>query len=262
MSYQGLKTAAATAALMIGLLAHTGVTDARSGSGRRRLSRRRRLWRWISERRFWRRRFPWRRMGRRLRRRIGGGAMLGGGGFRAAARRRLVRRPCGGGWGGRHWGGDGGGWGSRHWGYHHPWHRAYWGGWPWYGAGLIGAGWPYYPNVGYYGDSCYRLRRVWTDWGWRRQWVNVCDGWGYSGLGRLRRLGRRLGLGLVNLAFPRTLTTSALPVRDKRFRFRAQPWRGSCGAADADNVYKLILDLTDGVSWPLSLQAALLSSTA
>ena len=55
-----------------------------------------------------------------------------------------------------------------------------------YGAGLIGAGygwgwgWPYYNSVAYSG--CYQLRTVWTNWGWRRQWVNVC-GNGYDGYG-------------------------------------------------------------------------------
>ena len=33
-------------------------------------------------------------------------------------------------------------------------------------------------------------------------------------------------------------------------------------AVKENQVYKLILDLTDGVSWPLSLQAAWLSSPA
>jgi hypothetical protein len=37
---------------------------------------------------------------------------------------------------------------------------------------------------------------------------------------------------------------------------------GNAGRREFIQVYKLILDLTDGVSWPLSLQAALLSSTA
>ena len=53
-----------------------------------------------------------------------------------------------------------------------------------YGAGLIGAGWgwPYYSNISY--NSCYQLRTVWTNWGWRRQWVNVCwDGYGGWGGG-------------------------------------------------------------------------------
>lgn len=124
---------------------------------------------------------------------FGGGFGHGGfGGFRGGiasggwrgANFGGFRGGWGGGWGGRHWGGG--------WGYNRPWRpyyrRAYWGGgWPWYGAGLVGAGlgwgWPYYFNAGYYGDSCYRLRRVWTSWGWRRQWVNVCDGWNYSGAG-------------------------------------------------------------------------------
>ncbi len=233
MSYQGLKIATATAALMIGLLAHTGAADAQAQAGGFR----------------------------------GGGdseaavsvaadgaAADCGGGWRGAQfggwRGGVVGwrgggwgGVLGGGWGGRHWGGGWGGWGGRHVGYYRPWRRAYWGGWPWYGAGLAGAGlgygWPYYSNVGYYGgDSCYRLRRVWTNWGWRRQWVNVCDGWGYGErlrrMGRIRRMGRRMGLGLVSPAFPRSVTTSALPVREGVFAFARQPWRSGCGAADND----------------------------
>ncbi|MFA6205958.1 MAG: hypothetical protein WC689_07080, partial [Methylocystis sp.] len=84
----------------------------------------------------------------------------------------------GAGWGG----GWRGGWGRPvvgGWGWRRPWARSYW---PWYGAGLIGAGYglgwgsSYYSNIGYGG--CYQLRNVWTNWGWRPQWVNVCGGWG------------------------------------------------------------------------------------
>jgi hypothetical protein len=174
-----LKAVAATAALLIGLLAPTGATDAqtgmaggggfRGGGGG----------------------FGGFRGGG-----FGGGGGLVGGGWRGGGLGSVTTGMGfggwrGGGWGGRHWGG---GWGGHHWGHYRPWayhrpfyRRAYWGGWPWYGAGFAGAswgygGWPYYSNVGYY-SGCYRLRRVWTDWGWRRQWVNVCGGWGGYGWG-------------------------------------------------------------------------------
>ena len=38
------------------------------------------------------------------------------------------------------------------------------------GLGLA-AGYPYY---GYYGDGCLAPRRIWTPYGWRTRWVNVC----------------------------------------------------------------------------------------
>lgn len=45
-----------------------------------------------------------------------------------------------------------------------------------FGIGL-GLGYPYY--AGYYGyDDCLRPRRVWTPYGWRIRYVNVC-GYGY-----------------------------------------------------------------------------------
>ena len=54
---------------------------------------------------------------------------------------------------------------------------------------------------------------------------------------------------------------------DEAFPMRATEWRrGKMGAtkyfALVNEVYKLIFDLTDGMSWPMSFQAALLSSTA
>lgn len=100
----------------------------------------------------------------------------------------------GGGWAGAGWGGAGlrgavlpgvhwaGRWGGRAgpgrpvgWG--QPW------GWSYYRTDLPASSWggggPSYANAGY-GD-CYQRRRVWTQWGWRRQWVNVCPGWGDGG---------------------------------------------------------------------------------
>ena len=45
-----------------------------------------------------------------------------------------------------------------------------------FGIGL-GLGYPYY--AGYYGsDGCLAPRRVWTPYGWRFRYVNVC-GYGY-----------------------------------------------------------------------------------
>lgn len=134
----------------------------------------------------------------------GGGMHMGGGGFGASGMRMGGGLPLGGIHHGHfHHGGFGGGWrggmlpaagwggyGVRHFGRHHAYRpfyhrRAYW---PWYaGAGLIGAGYgygrPYYRSGGYYGyNRCYRMRRVWTDRGWRRRWVNVCRyNWGWGG---------------------------------------------------------------------------------
>jgi hypothetical protein len=40
------------------------------------------------------------------------------------------------------------------------------------GLGLAGAYWGGYPY--YYADGCLAPRRVWTPYGWRVRWVNVC----------------------------------------------------------------------------------------
>src|SRR5215218_8932016 len=46
------------------------------------------------------------------------------------------------------------------------------------GLGLgLAAGYPYYSYAGY-GDGCLRPRRIWTPYGWRVRWINVC-GYGY-----------------------------------------------------------------------------------
>jgi hypothetical protein len=38
---------------------------------------------------------------------------------------------------------------------------------------------PYFYDYGYYDDGCYRLRRVWTDYGWQYVRVNVCGDYDY-----------------------------------------------------------------------------------
>jgi hypothetical protein len=62
-------------------------------------------------------------------------------------------------------------------GWGEPW------GWSYYRTDLPASSWdtgrPYYDGASY-GD-CYQRRRMWTQWGWRRQWVNVCPGWGADG---------------------------------------------------------------------------------
>jgi hypothetical protein len=129
---KSIETAAAAAALLIGLIAYSGAAQAQPWDG------------WHG--------FGW-----------------GGGGFHGAI---LPGVHWAGRWGGR------GGWG-RPAGWGQPW------GWSYYRTDLPayagsgwGGGWPDYANAGY-GD-CYQLRRAWTQWGWRRQWVNVCDGgWGW-----------------------------------------------------------------------------------
>jgi hypothetical protein len=87
-------------------------------------------------------------------------------------------RPFGGGGfrgGGFHGGGFHGG-GFRHGGFRG-------GGFGWgapvaLGLGLgLAAGYPYYSYAGY-GDGCLRPRRIWTPYGWRVRWINVC-GYGY-----------------------------------------------------------------------------------
>jgi len=80
-------------------------------------------------------------------------ARPGGGGFR------------GGGFHGFHGGGFHRGFGFRRFG-------------PGIGLGIgLGLGYPYY--AGYYGnDGCLAPRRVWTPYGWRFRYVNVC-GYGY-----------------------------------------------------------------------------------
>ena len=76
-------------------------------------------------------------------------------------------------WGGGH------GFGGFHGGFHHGFggfrHHGF-GFAPFVGAavglGIAGATYPYW---GYgYGDGCLVPRRVWTPYGWRRQWINVC----------------------------------------------------------------------------------------
>ncbi len=226
---QSIKTAAATAALLVGLLAHTEVADAQWGELRR-----------------WFRRLPRGGFGGFRGGGFGGGLALGAAAGAAAGAAQVGAGGLGGGWGrpgvGGWRGGWGGGWRGAGWGwrrpwagYYRPWRRA----WPWYGAGLIGAGWgwPYYSNIGY--NSCYQLRTVWTNWGWRRQWVNVCwDGYsgGWSGwLGRLGLVSPRL-ISVREALSPRPhrgrldRLISALVLSQRRFgspaqmRTRAEDW--------------------------------------
>ncbi len=60
--------------------------------------------------------------------------------------------------------------------YGHPGYRYRHGNyWPYFvGAAALGvaAAWPYYDDYGY--DSCYRVRRVWTPYGWTWQQIDVC----------------------------------------------------------------------------------------
>ncbi|MGD9656232.1 MAG: hypothetical protein AB7U61_01105 [Methylocystis sp.] len=133
MSKSIKAAAAATGALLIGLIAHSSVAEAQPLDG----------WRG----------FGW-----------------GGGGFHGAILPGV-------GWAGR-WGGRGG-WG-RPVGWGQPWGWSYYrSGPPAYSGSGWGAGWPYYGDAGYGG--CYQRHRMWTRWGWRRLWVNVC--WGDGGWG-------------------------------------------------------------------------------
>ena len=95
--------------------------------------------------------------------RMGGfhGGGFHGGGFHAGGFR--------GGWAG---GGFRPGWGGG-------WHRGFRPGFPLVGA-AVGLGlaasspWWGYPGYYGYGDGCLAPRRIWTAWGWRTRWVNVC----------------------------------------------------------------------------------------
>ena len=55
-------------------------------------------------------------------------------------------------------------------------HRGF--GFPLVGAAVglgLAAGYPYWGGGYYgYGDGCLVPRRVWTPYGWRRHWINVC----------------------------------------------------------------------------------------
>ena len=72
-------------------------------------------------------------------------------------------------------GGGGGGFRGFHSGFHGGGFRRFG---PGIGLGIgLGLGYPYY--AGYYGnDGCLAPRRVWTPYGWRFRYVNVC-GYGY-----------------------------------------------------------------------------------
>jgi len=81
----------------------------------------------------------------------------------------------GGGMGGFHGGGFHGGFrggGFRHGGFGH---RGF--GFPLVGAAVglgIASSYPYWGGDYGYGDGCLVPRRVWTPYGWRRHWINIC----------------------------------------------------------------------------------------
>jgi hypothetical protein len=83
-----------------------------------------------------------------------------------------------GGMGGFHGGGfHGGGFhgGFRGGGFRGGFHRGF--GFPLVGAAVglgLAAGYPYWGGYYGYGDGCLVPRRVWTPYGWRRHWINVC----------------------------------------------------------------------------------------
>src|SRR4051812_37836879 len=89
-------------------------------------------------------------------------------------------RPFGGGHGFHGGGFHGGGFhgGGFHGGFRHGGfgHRGF--GFPLVGAAVglgLAAGYPYWGGGYYgYGDGCLVPRRVWTPYGWRRHWINVC----------------------------------------------------------------------------------------
>lgn len=108
--------------------------------------------------------------------RPGGGGFRGGGGFHAGGfhgggfRGGFTGGGFRGGWAGRP--GWGGGW---HGGFRHHGFRP---GFPLVGAAVglgLAASSPWWGYQGYgYGDGCLVPQRIWTSWGWRTRWVNVC----------------------------------------------------------------------------------------
>jgi hypothetical protein len=73
----------------------------------------------------------------------------------------------------------GGGFHGFHGGFHGGFRPGFRGFGPAVGIGLglgLAAGYPYYAYAGYpYGyDGCLAPRRIWTPYGWRTRWVNVC----------------------------------------------------------------------------------------
>lgn len=60
-------------------------------------------------------------------------------------------------------------------GFHGGFHRGF--GFPLVGAAVglgLAASSPYWGYPAYYGDGCLVPRRIWTAWGWRTRWINVC----------------------------------------------------------------------------------------
>jgi hypothetical protein len=85
-------------------------------------------------------------------------------------------RPQGGGFraGGFHGGFHGGGFRGFHGGFRHHGFRGF-GAPVAVGLGLgLAAGYPYWGGYPYYADGCLAPRRIWTPYGWRVRWVNVC----------------------------------------------------------------------------------------
>ncbi len=62
-------------------------------------------------------------------------------------------------------------------GFHGGFHHRGFGFAPFVGAAVglgIASSYPYWGYPAYYGDGCLVPRRVWTPFGWRRRWINVC----------------------------------------------------------------------------------------
>lgn len=112
--------------------------------------------------------------------RPGGGGFRGGGGFHGGGFHGGGFRGgfAGGGFrGGFHGGGFRGGWAGVRPGWHGGFrHHGFRPGFPLVGA-AVGLGFaassPWWGS-GYYGDGCLVPQQVWTSWGWRTRWVNVC----------------------------------------------------------------------------------------
>ena len=86
-------------------------------------------------------------------------------------------RPMGGFRGGGFHGGFHGGGFRSFGGFHGGFRHRGFGGFPFVGAAVglgLATSYPYWGYPGYYDDGCLVPQRIWTGYGWRTRWLNVC----------------------------------------------------------------------------------------